>query len=954
MKKILILTLFFLFLENAATQTLIPFLGKNGLIGLADESGKLLIESQFTEFNNLVEPDKPSFYAKKNGETILVLRNGMQFPARNGANGANFVRNFDSYGSRATDTIRHLVAIEMGETIAYVNTQTGKKVEFLKESSNGLRLWFPVDFHALMGGEGNPLTKFRFGCQRVIRPGGILNFIDTSLNLMFREDFAAATVVDPQFFIVANAEKKFAIADRTGRIRTKFKPELVVPTEKSGYFISNPPIDGYNPTKKGNVGLMDADGKFIIEPKFDDIRPGGDQFLIVKTVMGEGLMDYAGNMILSPTKGEIKHAFGDFFILKAGGRSTVINSKGELQLPGDFQDLSYTSQVEAANSYFQFTDGPTCGVFSSDFRLIFRDTCGMMERINFEKKTLFKTHKSRYARGNLIGLIDVSGKELLPRKFLSIAAIYETGIVVVKTDSLAGLFSFDGQWILPCEFWEALAFNHSDVLPDGSLKKTLKIFGKKKGANRWLGFDKNGNRLPENDCFHPMNQKDKLIHYPPNLRGDDRRVVFADGTEAIRPNSWIGMGNLKAAETPVGLLILKEDPTTWDVLDKKLGSVLPSGFWIPRNEFYPRNIENISLVAVWQKDPNEKKMPSPVVVPDKPVKKQNTIQLIEEDPPPMVDAVVDDRIYATAEESSTNSIGGGVINALGEWVIKPTTNARFQPISWNLVIEYALSGTEDQRSKPRKLHRVNHPKPAIFDIVGVEGIGGQNIPVYQNVDDPAEPGKKVTLQAYFSRNGDQLTPAQFSQGNSYFKNRTVIRLHEKGKKSWIIINEKAQKVADLSDLDDTGGYFLENGYMAASKSGKWGVIDSNGREVLPFNFQKLSIVESGHFLQEKSETNNKYRLLDWKGQFLAESESRIERRQSNANCLLIVLNYRTVGNNSTAETLIFSNDGVKIGEIKGLFYSKVSSSDKDRFGQFISAEGKQFFVDLKTGREYRE
>ncbi|HLP93074.1 MAG TPA: WG repeat-containing protein [Saprospiraceae bacterium] len=919
---------------QAQAQVLLPFLAKNGLTGFADTAGQVVIAPQFTEVESHFGLNDAAVSARKDGQRVRVFRNGALVPEGNNFSRAQYALNVKSLGSGAPcDTLRHLACLSVfQQKQILVHTRTGKQAEFPIDPSNGVRFWFPIDVQPVPRNNGY-VGLFLNGVMRVGRPGGLLNYVDTALNLVFREDFAAVTYVNPNTYFVANAAHKVAIADGTGRFRSPFKFGMLMPSGRPDFFISNPPVDGFKPEKKGQVGLVNADGQFIIEPQMDDIRPAGEQYLIFKNEKGEGVMDFSGQVVLAPIAGAtLRYATEDLFILIQNGRQRVVSLKGG-SFPGDYARLTWFDKNRALPPHFHFTGDPVSGAFWPDGRLIFRDSFNTVERLDGSKKSIFKSHLVQKDGKMLVGLVDFEGKELAPRIYESIEMRWGTDVLLVKKAGLLGLKNYDGQDVLPCRFEEVdLRTN-----PEG-----LSIFGREKGQNRWQAFDASGKRLPEKDCLHPTEKPDAL-YYIPNVRNSPTRIIFRDGSEAAIPKQTRRMGNLSAYDSPAGIYVLSEEPDGWYLFSPKMQSLMPSGFMMPRREYNPKTIGLTGLLPVWQLNPKSVRQ-VPVVEGTTPPKPAT------EEPAPMLEKKIDDVVVDQKMEElgAVFFTGMGVLNGRGEWVIKPVENARFLPISWNLVLEYPLNGPETQRDRLRKMHRVNHAQPAVFEVIGADFYGAierGNFRVYQQVDDPAMPGSKRTFQTWFTDSGEQLAPFKFTRGPAFLGKYNAVAAVENGKTAWLLVDEKCKEIAVLDGLDDMDMRF-KDGMMTASKGGKYGLIDSLGREALPFTYSKLVQLEHGRFLSEELVFSEKYRVLNWQGKVLAESKTRPETRIDEKTGIVMVL--------ADARTMLFAADGRPIGEVEGRMPEWVNVPDRPGYYKFLDVGNRKFWVDLRSGREFRE
>lgn len=938
MKKTLLSLILILSAFCLHAQTLVPYFAKNGLTGFADEAGNLIIQPQFNEVYDYFRNDQLFVRAKKDGSKVVVLRNGRTFPDPNGYVSPMPVWNYNRTATKATDTLHQLATLDLRDKNLIIHLGTGKEAEFPKPSAGGLRFWFPVEYH--WTDEGGRLTKFRFGCARVGRPGDQINFIDTALNLIFKEDFAAGTVVDDTFFIVANAGKKCAVADRSGRVRTKYGWQVLVPSQRKGIFIVDRPESGIF-IEKGKAGLIDADGKVIISPKFDDLRPAGEQWLIFKKGVGEGLMDYAGKVVLPAQPGGLTWAFGETFIRTLGGKHTIIQANGEPKFPETFDNLDFFPQVATSQPHFQFKIGPTCGALDTAIKTIYRDTCDnyFMAHLNTENGVFFKTAKLLAPGKMALGLTDFSGKEVLPKAYESFEKTYGEPFIKFQKSGHVGLLSTAGSVVLPCQYEEIAVF-HGENQPS--------VWAREKGSVRWLGFHPDGRRYPETDCFNPTKKENDLFTLMPLRGAMGRKIGLFDGTVIDAPASWGQSFNLKAANSPAGLVFIKQNPTDCEVLDRSMRSIMPKGFRIPGPFFHQFSFEKTGLVAVWQSLSPERRSPPPSVVPDKPTAPKPA-EPVAKQPQVVIDA-------PPVEEVSASKYACGIINARGEWVIPPVEGVRFLPISWTLVAEIPEKSQDAADGGVRRLHRVNVvPNATVFDVFSTAGHEypqeATNFKTNIMTMDPADPQQSTILSTWFTKSGEQLAPYKFYGGPSNLGSLNTVEIHEPGRKYQAIINEKAETVVDLSGYDRLSS--LKDGYLACRKNNKWGVLDSTGKGVLPFEFGELIVLAGGRFLSEFVDASPKYRLLDWQGKVLEHSDGVINLEKMTSGHFLIRISKKQDAVFQT-RTLVFSPQGERLLDLPGQFAQAISENKQERFWKFYEDPTRVYWVNVATGRVYRE
>ena len=137
--------------------------------------------------------------------------------------------------------------------------------------------------------------------------------------------------------------------------------------------------------------------------------------------------------------------------------------------------------------------------------------------------------------------------------------------------------------------------------------------------------------------------------------------------------------------------------------------------------------------------------------------------------------------------------------------------------------------------------------------------------------------------------------------------------------------------------------------MAAQKRGteQFGLIDSTGKEVLPFRFKQLEIVETGHLLSSLNAEGNRD-LLNWQGNLLATSTSK-----NSFYCYKTTKGYLLATNRES--TWVISPAGRLL---QTLPYKVQSANTQEWYSHLArfsdSSTGPAFWVNLETGKEYRE
>jgi hypothetical protein len=168
-----------------------------------------------------------------------------------------------------------------------------------------------------------------------------------------------------------------------------------------------------------------------------------------------------------------------------------------------------------------------------------------------------------------------------------------------------------------------------------------------------------------------------------------------------------------------------------------------------------------------------------------------------------------------------------------------------------------------------------------------------------------------------------------------------------------------EKIADLpADWEvPEGGVSLHFGYLPIKKEGKYGLMDSLGQLVMPIEYNRLTIVKNLPIVEELIEQpggSGKYQTLlrDFSGNVLGESQSRIQTYNNDEKTMFFIVMDR---DKPAVRTLVFNKKGQQVLEVpSGKFVGTEAPIGGKVFGKFLSPEKQYFWVDLETGRAFRD
>lgn len=158
-------------------------------------------------------------------------------------------------------------------------------------------------------------------------------------------------------------------------------------------------------------GIVNADGKFIINPRFEDINEDGDLFM-AKTDDGKICwLDKKGEMVIKPKYTEVASSFskGNYAIVSSNkGSWTVIDKKGETIFKKRFDEIK-----DAGNGYFFVKKDKNWGIVNSKGEFTAEPQFGDVEKAG---KVLLARPSSDEG---FYGVISVNGEYLTDRIYAS-------------------------------------------------------------------------------------------------------------------------------------------------------------------------------------------------------------------------------------------------------------------------------------------------------------------------------------------------------------------------------------------------------------------------------------------------------------------------------------------------------------------------------------------------------
>ncbi|HPI08916.1 MAG TPA: WG repeat-containing protein [Saprospiraceae bacterium] len=982
MKKLFYLffsAVFFNF-QHAAAQNLIPYLGSSspmsgeGRYGYATEDGEVVIQPTFKGIHEVMPAGK-IFTSLKNVEAerilmrpgqpdmpgtvkaIFLLRSGRRIAADNPRGVVVGVQNYNFAGKKI-DSIGHLLVFPKEKEMVFHDLRKNTEKAYLRLVRNNSTDWFS-GYYPYGWGYLEPY-RFTHGFAEVWKTPGTMNFIDADLKEIFPRDFAAGRVLDAGHFILAEDMYQYAIGDRTGKVRTPFVWTSIQPSGREGLFIVTGPR--YNHGKSGITGLIDADGKIVLDTVYRNITPFGNM-LIVEKDNKYGLMDFAGNTILPITAREIYPESSKRWLYvidndPVGGnmRTNFIDSTGRRLLPDAVRGIGFPGSTPILHYLVQFPE--YTAFYDAELKEIARFKGIDNGRIVEVNPLVFQFSKivgNKYQHG----LYDRDGNMLHPEGFDELMRV-ASGVYRVKKDTLFGVINGKGEIMVPIKYLSVKEYLYANDT----------LFWCENASGRWDAFNRKGEKLPESGRLDANVYQDPVIGIKSSGYGPVT-AILSDGTRMTMPDSLKDWNLARQVHSPSGGLVVfsryRKGRSESLYFNERMQNVIPPGFVAAAD-----NTET-GLVTVLR----IKVKPKPATPKPEPESQVETVKEMIKEGGEVVEYGPRDLQFDAC----------GVLSADGKWALPPKAGVTYRPISNYLVLEIP-DGVEFKRGrlypKPLRIHRVNQPPQPVIEVNYIR-------------DDQFERGRKTMqmgrvfpklrdrmLPAYFDEKGNQLTPFGVWQGPFYLKSLNVISLtnpDDLKEFKHLIINEKGETLFDLKNLfcakfphekghDWKLDYFVVNERLPDSEAEKWtkmtmqeindaarklrirqGIMDSTGRLVVPMRHLNVQIIAPDRLFGAR-DTNGVALLYNWQGELLHRFPKVPKMGYQNSDAMnSMSLSGGNIAVTDGMSSVLISADNrmIKTFEEPYTGHSELES----RFFQIKDKEGNLVWVRSKDGLVFR-
>ncbi|HZV68902.1 MAG TPA: WG repeat-containing protein [Saprospiraceae bacterium] len=457
-----------------AQQILIPYFS-NGLYGVSDDKGKIVIQPAFEEVNVRHGIELVAF--RQNGLWGIMDRKGkvlftpaikVEVPSPNyaGRSDGPFIQNVfrkttDGENEIFADAHLYSIVDDYAHLEYYINPYASQvsysafvNVRKIKRESEGL----------------TPCNPGLTGILKVGTRDQMFNFIDTSGRVLFKKNVFNGEALSPEILAVENEKGKVRMVNNLEQPISDFLYDKI--SRDDGEFIIAMKKDT---VKKSSTyySLFTTSGKLIVKDLPYRMETTGKIALIEENNITT-MYNQSGDKVTefeNANMWPMSHGKGLFFI-SIQKQFGIVDEKGKFILKP-----TYTSMKSFSNGKFAFTLDQKGGLLDEELKPIWTlDSISVTEECygipGYYK--VQKTVPSKYGTKEIYGIADSTGKIIIYPEYKNISYHQRSKIMEVNKDSLRSLVDLNGKVLLP------FTKDHLDV-HDGN--NTVTIYSKEKVVN---------------------------------------------------------------------------------------------------------------------------------------------------------------------------------------------------------------------------------------------------------------------------------------------------------------------------------------------------------------------------------------------------------------------------------------------------------------------------------------
>ena len=255
-------------------------------------------------------------------------------------------------------------------------------------------------------------------------------YIDTSGKWVLQPTYDRVKGFNAGYALVLK-DDQWNYIDKSGTV-------LQTPVQEKYYDFNEYGVAFYRVDKK--IGLIDTNGKVILEPTYEVMKPFVNGQARVRQGDLWGMIDAAGKITIHVSYNELSDNSGKAVWGAKGESFGVITSNG-------------FEIVENADKIWDFTDNSNLTYARSDKKIGFINTKGeWVIPPTFDKARAFNSGLAPVARRKDWGYINEKGEVVVPMQYRDAEVYGDNGLAPVKEKKLWGFIDTTGKMVIPAQY----------------------------------------------------------------------------------------------------------------------------------------------------------------------------------------------------------------------------------------------------------------------------------------------------------------------------------------------------------------------------------------------------------------------------------------------------------------------------------------------------------------------
>ena len=297
--------------SKVLAQSTTPYLSEEGLYGLADIEGNIVIEPLYDEI-----------YIHHSGE-LMITKKG------------------DKYGVvnyKGQIVLDPIMTTSLGHRVFPIKEQNGKTIrphslysftDYSQNKAYYINPYHPIDEYGqlmILSEASRNIDNFCFGLNnpehlaiRVAEANGRINFIDTTARLIFESPVFDGKVISKNHLALRNEANLYALSNIEGEMLTEYKFDDLEETHRD-WIIGGIRLDN----RSTYYQLLDNEGKVLLDNK-EQISINETGMLIVGDKESQVIMNDKMEVLYEAEPGDIRFLNSSHFIIGQYDSLTIID-----------------------------------------------------------------------------------------------------------------------------------------------------------------------------------------------------------------------------------------------------------------------------------------------------------------------------------------------------------------------------------------------------------------------------------------------------------------------------------------------------------------------------------------------------------------------------------------------------------------------------------------------------